>query len=304
MDTDGDGDIDFVEVTVDDGNAPIDYNCDGDFTDVDGIVAIESGDEDDQLGSHNDWAELSLIEGSISGQADAPPDEPFEMLEEEIVPPIGPGGFDYQVFGSSNSVQLRPGESRVVTMSARSVGLVDGVWTTEVIDRSLTNGVTVSAAPTATLDFTTDSEVTFAIELTAPATAAVGDAGRVVVGLTPPADNDSRGPRTASVLGQVEIIDASAPLGPAAVNDTIESPEAGVTFDPTLNDTPGDAPLDAATLSIVSGANNGGSLTLAGDGQLTYVPAINGEDQAVYEICDTNNQCSTATLTLYEPRER
>jgi hypothetical protein len=97
----------------------------------------------------------------------------------------------------------------------------------------------------------------------------------------------------------VEVVAAGTAVGPAAVSDRLGSGAEGLTFDPLANDMAGDAPLDLDSLSVVVPPSNGGTLTVSGLGELTYVPGVNGEDSAIYQICDTNGTCSNARLSLW-----
>jgi hypothetical protein len=92
---------------------------------------------------------------------------------------------------------------------------------------------------------------------------------------------------------------------PDAIDDLVGTNEdAAATWDLSANDTdPDGAPpqgnLDPTSLTILSGPSHGALLN-NGDGTVTYTPVLNynGPDSITYEICDTNNECSSATATI------
>ncbi len=214
------------------------------------------------------------------------------------VAPIAPSGErPYELFVTGVDVALRPGQSRVVPVTARNVGLEGAVWSIRTEDFRAPDGVTVSGLP-ASIDLTTEQQVVLMVEVTAAPTAAPGAFGRISVLFDDPTAPDVDRYTGSARIG-IDIVDASGAVGPAAASDIIESPASGVVFDPTVNDTEGDAPLDPSTLTIVAPPLDG-TLEVTQDIQLAYTPGPAGEDSAVYQICDTNNSCANATLTMYQ----
>jgi hypothetical protein len=100
------------------------------------------------------------------------------------------------------------------------------------------------------------------------------------------------------------VYEFTLPQVPVANDDTATTPEdTSKIIDVAANDTDADDNLDPAS------ANTGcdgcakpshGTLTNNGDGTFTYQPAAGyvGLDTFVYEICDEDAQCATATVTV------
>jgi len=108
------------------------------------------------------------------------------------------------------------------------------------------------------------------------------------------ADNDCS---TATVTVTINSIDDM----PTAVNDVASTNEdTPVSGNVSTNDTPsGDG---GNTWSLV-GTNGGaahGTVTMNPDGTYTYTPAVNynGSDVFTYKLCDADNDCSTATVSI------
>ncbi|MFC7356937.1 Ig-like domain-containing protein, partial [Jejudonia soesokkakensis] len=84
------------------------------------------------------------------------------------------------------------------------------------------------------------------------------------------------------------------------INDTfVNTP---VTGDVSTNDDNLDGPAGSEVFTLVSGPNQGGTLTFNPDGTYTYTPPADfvGEDIFVYEVCDGGNPqaCDQATVTI------
>jgi PKD repeat protein len=76
-----------------------------------------------------------------------------------------------------------------------------------------------------------------------------------------------------------------------------------VTIDVTANDSNLDGDLNpASTNTTCTGCSNpiNGNLVNNGDGSFNYTPApnFNGSDSFVYEVCDVDSKCDTATVTI------
>ena len=215
--------------------------------------------------------------------------------------PIGPlAGSEYYFWGSRSSVELRPGESRVVTVTLHSGGTNGGIWTVRPNPTPLLGGVTLSSVLPEDVDFADDRIQQLEFELTAPADATPGSGGSMGIGFTGPTPSDSslrvtNGGATVSVT----IVAADTILGPVAVADSVAAPTEGITFDPLANDAIGDAPLDPTSLSIVDGPSRDGTLMITGNAMLTYIPGIADGESATYQICDTNGLCDTNGIVLW-----
>ncbi len=97
----------------------------------------------------------------------------------------------------------------------------------------------------------------------------------------------------------VTVLVGSDNQPPAPVDDTAEVDEDGAVEIPVLvNDT--DPDLDPLTVGIVSDPEHGSVTVDPDSGVVTYVPDpdFHGEDTFVYEACDTDLVCTTATVTV------
>ena len=87
---------------------------------------------------------------------------------------------------------------------------------------------------------------------------------------------------------------------PVAVNDLVTTNEdTPVTDTVAGNDTAGDG-VSTFTLIGVNGGATHGTVTMGTDGRYTYTPAanFNGVDIFTYKLCDLDNDCSQATVTV------
>jgi VCBS repeat-containing protein len=105
-------------------------------------------------------------------------------------------------------------------------------------------------------------------------------------------------------LLHVEYIDTPASSPPVANDDTASTAvDTSVLIDVAANDTDADGNLDPGTTNTTcatcSGPSNG-SLVNNGDGTFTYTPnpSFGGPDSFIYEICDTDSRCDTATVLI------
>ena len=91
------------------------------------------------------------------------------------------------------------------------------------------------------------------------------------------------------------------PDSPVANNDTSTLPEDGlVTINVPGNDSDADGDLDLTSVTIVSQPANGTVSVNPITGVITYKPDLNynGQDTFTYQICDSVNECDTATVTV------
>ena len=119
-------------------------------------------------------------------------------------------------------------------------------------------------------------------------------ADSIVVGI-PPAVTDLH-------VGLTRIPSENEP--PVATDDSASTLEdTTVTIDVTANDTDVDDNLDPTTANTDCATCSGpayGTLTNHHNGTFTYTPDpdYNGPDSFIYEICDTEGLCDTATVTI------
>ena len=61
-----------------------------------------------------------------------------------------------------------------------------------------------------------------------------------------------------------------------------------------------DGTLDPASVTVISGPSNGGTSVNPVTGEVTYTPNLGftGTDVFVYEVCDNDGDCDTATVTI------
>ena len=95
----------------------------------------------------------------------------------------------------------------------------------------------------------------------------------------------------------VTVAPPNAP--PDAVDDAVSLDEdASANFDPRANDSDPDGdPLAAPTIDT---APSNGQAVVAANGTITYTPDADffGIDTLIYEVCDDQNNCATATATF------
>ncbi|UCD99351.1 MAG: tandem-95 repeat protein [Chloroflexota bacterium] len=97
----------------------------------------------------------------------------------------------------------------------------------------------------------------------------------------------------------IEVLPVNDP--PVASDDAATTAEeAPVVISVASNDIDVDGNLVATSAAPISVPANG-SLAINSDGSFTYLPNenFNGYDSFTYQICDTENECSTAQVTIY-----
>ena len=101
-------------------------------------------------------------------------------------------------------------------------------------------------------------------------------------------------------VGQVDITVTPTNDPPVAQDDaqTVSNEDTDATIDVLAND----SDIDGDDLTVVSATDsaNGGTVTVNPDGTVTYTPPADftGTDSFDYTICDPDNECDTATVTL------
>jgi VCBS repeat-containing protein len=106
------------------------------------------------------------------------------------------------------------------------------------------------------------------------------------------------GTDTATVTIAITGLDENIP--PVANDDSATTLEdTPVTIYVDSNDTDDNGNLDPSSATVVSGPANGMAMS-NGDGTFTYTPNENfyGTDSFIYQICDTDGACDTATVTI------
>ncbi len=105
-------------------------------------------------------------------------------------------------------------------------------------------------------------------------------------------------------LLHVEYVEMPESSPPVANNDASSTAgDTPVLIDVAANDTDPDGNLDPGTTNTTCGTCSGptnGTLTNHGNGTFTYTPnpSFGGPDSFVYEICDTDSLCDTATVSI------
>ncbi|MGD9591069.1 MAG: Ig-like domain-containing protein [Candidatus Babeliales bacterium] len=133
-------------------------------------------------------------------------------------------------------------------------------------------------------------------------TPANGFTGTVSIPYTVTDSNGCVASATIHVMVDQEVI-----TGPTALNDSAITPlNTPVNISVLLNDLTGSAPLDPATVTIISNPSNGIITNVNPlNGVITYLPdsGFLGTDSFVYQVCDTNGLCSQATVyvTVVDP---
>jgi LruC domain-containing protein len=102
-----------------------------------------------------------------------------------------------------------------------------------------------------------------------------------------------------------EIVIVRPPIGPTANPDNASTSfNTPVIINVLSNDTPGDTPLVPSTVTLVPGsippASQGVFSVNSLTGEITFTPAplFSGTSTVQYQVCDQNNICSTALVTV------
>ncbi|NNF63030.1 MAG: tandem-95 repeat protein [Acidimicrobiia bacterium] len=101
--------------------------------------------------------------------------------------------------------------------------------------------------------------------------------------------------------GEIEDYRVKFDARPVAVDDGpfVVQEEAAITVDVTTNDADPNNPIDPTDISLFTQASNGVAV-YNGDGTFTYTgnAGFDGTDSFVYELCDIDGLCTTATVTF------
>jgi uncharacterized integral membrane protein len=199
-----------------------------------------------------------------------------------------------------------------------------------------TVAVTVTPVPPVALDDAVRTNYSTAVDVDVLSNDSAGAGGLVTVTLTTPvpigvgiatvtgANHVSFVP-AAGFAGRVEIVyqvcDASTPtvlcasatlsidvggVGPIAVNDvaTVDENGSPIVINVLGNDLAGTSPLNASSVSIISGPVSGGVASVnAITGSITFTPAtgFHGDVTLTYQVCDAASPtpvCDNATVTI------
>ena len=88
---------------------------------------------------------------------------------------------------------------------------------------------------------------------------------------------------------------------PQVNDDQISTPvDTPVTINVVANDSDPDNNLNISSLTVTTGPSNGSIQPNSSAGEITYEPdtGFNGTDTFIYRLCDTENACDTATVTV------
>ena len=159
---------------------------------------------------------------------------------------------------------------------------------TETPTGTLTPTNTPTASPTIDATATAAANATATFIANSTATAAANATATAVLNATATANANATA--TAQAANQP----------PVATNDTATTPQnTPVTINVAANDTDPNGNLAPSTVSVVNNPGNG-STAVGGNGQITYTPnpSFTGNDTFTYQICDTNNACASADVTV------
>lgn len=146
---------------------------------------------------------------------------------------------------------------------------------------------------------TSTTELATAGSLVTTTTAPTTTSATATTVLTTAATSTTAAPTTTSTTAAPTTTTAAA-TGPTATSDSASvEEEESVTINVLANDLPGDAPLDPASLRIVSGPSHAQSVSITGTYRIRYrAREWEGTDSLSYEICDTNGLCDTASVSI------
>jgi hypothetical protein len=120
-------------------------------------------------------------------------------------------------------------------------------------------------------------------------------------GFTRIVDGDGDSIATIDIGAFEAVLGNCANQPPVANDDAADTDEdTPVVIDVVANDVDDDANLDSTTVTVTIGPSNGGTVVNTTTGEVTYSPApdFNGSDSFVYEVCDTEGLCDTATVSI------
>ena len=252
-----------------------------------GSKVISIGSQPQGIATHPSGSKL-YVTNEFSGSISVISNEPGECLEPAESPPcvtgtINVGGNPYGVAFSNDGQYAfvsNYGLNRVHKINTTTDSVVRnfGMFTPTNTTLPALQGITVLTAPDADLDGVPDSQDN-------------------CPNVPNPEQTDSDGDGTG---------DACEPVNrPPTANDdnTATNEDQSISIDVAANDTDPDDNLDPTTTNTACGTCTtpaNGSLGNNGDGTFDYTPAADffGADSFVYEICDTDGACDTATVDI------
>jgi gliding motility-associated-like protein/uncharacterized repeat protein (TIGR01451 family) len=301
-DVDGDCSLAKITVTVNpSGNAPVAVN-DTNSTNEDTPVSGNASTNDTPSGDGgNNWALVGANGGALHGTVVLSTTGAYTYTPEANY--FGTDVFAYQVCDIDNDCSVATVTITIVSVNDLPVAVDDFASTPE--DVVLTRGVRVNDI----LSGDGGNSWTL-IGVNGGATH-----GTIILGTngyyayTPAANyhgTDTFNYQLCDVDGDCSVATVTITIdsvddGPVAADDNVNATENQTLNNSVAdNDTPSG---DGGNLWTLVGANGGaahGTVTLNANGTYSYVPVTNffGSDSFVYQICDVDGDCSTATVNI------
>lgn len=103
-----------------------------------------------------------------------------------------------------------------------------------------------------------------------------------------------------TIVTTINIVDLEGERPVAGQDRATTTANEKVTAYVIGNDTDADGNIDYKSVRMVTGGFRALSASVDSNGTVTYVPFANvtGRDKLLYEICDTDNRCSTGIVTI------
>ncbi len=99
---------------------------------------------------------------------------------------------------------------------------------------------------------------------------------------------------------QLLVVDAVGSRPSVGANSGVTDTDEKVLVYVIGDDSDPDGDLDISSLRVIGGGFLAAEISGAGDGTITYLPFANvaGSDVLLYEVCDSEERCGTATVTI------
>ncbi|MCG3209027.1 MAG: hypothetical protein FOGNACKC_02643 [Anaerolineae bacterium] len=298
-DTDGLCDEATINITVTPVNDPPVADDDSATTDENTAVDINAAANDSDVDGNLDPTTATVISGPANGTVTNNGDGTFTY--EPATNFNGSDSFDYQICDTDGLCDTATVTITVVAVPDPPVANDDSASTPE------DTAVTVNAAANDS-DLDGDLVPSSASAVSDPANGTVVNNGDGTFTYTPNENFNGSDSFDYQICDATDLCaTATVTINVIAVNDppvaeddsATTDEDSPVTINAAANDSDVDGNLDPSSASVVSGQTNG-SVTNNGDGTFTYTPNenFNGEDSFTYEICDTDDLCDTATVTI------
>ncbi len=298
-DTDGLCDTAAVTVTVDPVNDPPVANDDAATTPEDTAVTVDAAANDTDVDGNLDPTTATALTDPANGTVTNNGDGTFTYTPNQDF--TGTDTFTYEICDTDGLCDTAIVSITVDPVNDAPVANDDAATTPE------DTAVTVDVAANDT-DVDGNLDPSTATVLTGPANGTVTNNGDGTFEYTPNADFNGTDTFTYEICDATGLCDSATvtitvdPVNdaPVANDDAATTPEdTPVTVDILANDTDVDGNLDAGSVTVTSTPGNG-AVNVNGDGSVEYTPNadFNGTDTFVYEVCDTDGLCDTATVTV------